>query len=231
MQAVILAGGLGTRLRPITYTIPKAMVPIGDRPFLEHQIELLKKHRIKHFLLLTGYHGAHIRSHFKNGSAYGVKISYSHEETPQGTGGALKKAYNQLENRFILLYGDSYLPIDYGALIRYADNHNRKGVVVAYNNETDTRVTNNLCVGENGIVLRYEKDSARKDLNYVESGVLILRKEVVGMIPSDQQSSLEGKIFPQLILQGELIAYITKERFYDIGTPEGLLPATQYLKK
>ena len=118
MQAVILAGGLGTRLRPFTERIPKAMVPIGSKPFLEHQILLLRSQGIEEILLLVGYLADHIKDFFGDGSRYGLRISYSHEEVPRGTGGALKLAQPKLQNNFLLLNGDTYLSMNYNIKTR-----------------------------------------------------------------------------------------------------------------
>ncbi|MDO8490029.1 MAG: nucleotidyltransferase family protein, partial [bacterium] len=124
MQAVILAGGLGTRLRPLTNTTPKPMIPINGRPFLEYTIEALRWHNITHILLLTGYLGEKVKAHFGDGAQHGVSISYSHEGQPIGVGGSLRLAESRLEDNFLLLYGDVYLPINYSHFI---DHFNKRG--------------------------------------------------------------------------------------------------------
>jgi NDP-sugar pyrophosphorylase family protein len=229
MQAIILAGGLGTRLRPHTHKIPKSMMDLNGKPFLEHQIEMLKKNGISNFLLLIGHLGEQIKDYFGDGSKLGVSIKYSTEDSPLGTGGALKKAENLVENEFILLYGDSYLPINYEELIEMFRSDNKKGVVVAYSNEEDTTVKNNIKVNEDKIVTVYEKDST-EELDYVEAGVLVLKKKVLELIPSDKKVSLEEEVFPRLIKEKELLAYITNQRFYDIGTEERLEKIKELLK-
>src|SRR5713226_3145966 len=119
MQAVILAGGLGTRLWPLTKTGPKPMVPVAGVPYLEHQVRLLQQQSITDVVMLTGYLGEQIEEYFRNGARWGMTIRYSREHQPLGTGGALREARALLAETFVLIYGDSYLPI------RYADAHER----------------------------------------------------------------------------------------------------------
>ena len=232
MQTVILAGGLGTRLRPSTHQIPKSMAPINGRPYLEYQVEYLRKLGLKNILFLVGYLGGKIISHFRNGKDFGVDIEYSKEEVPLGTAGALRQAYGKLDGTFLLLYGDSFLPINYKELIHQFEKTGKKGMVAAYDNSAgDSGVRNNLNVGENGVVLRYEKNGNGDDLRYVEAGVLVLKRAAVDLVPCGRASSLEKEVFPELIRQKELWAYVTAQRFYDIGTPDRLLIASQYFQK
>src|ERR1700686_1756541 len=116
MQAVILAGGLGTRLWPLTRQVPKPMVPVAGVPYLEHQLRLLKKQSILDIVLLTGYLGEQVEEYFGDGGSLGLAIRYSREPQPRGTAGALREARSLLAGTFLLIYGDSYLPIDYAAV-------------------------------------------------------------------------------------------------------------------
>jgi NDP-sugar pyrophosphorylase family protein len=153
MQAVILAGGLGTRLGDITKAVPKPMVPIAGKPYLEHQIRLLAEQGIRDVVLLVGYLGRQIEDHFGDGAAWKVRIRYSREQTPLGTGGALREAGPLLADAFLLIYGDSYLPIDYAAVLRTLQASDARGAVVAYDNRLgDTSVRNNLALSHNGRV-------------------------------------------------------------------------------
>lgn len=229
MQAVILAGGLGTRLRPLTYTIPKPMVLIKKKPYLEYQIKYLKKGGITDILILVSYLGEQIIKYFGDGSKYGVNIKYSKEEKPLGTGGALKLAEKYLKEEFLIIYGDSFLPINYNNLIHFYRKHNKSSLLVAYKNDLNNiSVPNNLMIGDDFLVKKYEKDSRNTHLEYVESGVLITKKKLISLIPANKPYSLEKTIFPKLIKKGDLIAYITQKRFYDIGTPDRLEAITNY---
>jgi NDP-sugar pyrophosphorylase family protein len=223
VQVVILAGGLGTRLRPLTEAVPKPMVPVLGRPFLDYLIDYLAAQGFRRVLLLVGYLGQDVVDHYGDGSAFGVNIQYAWEETPLGTGGALKAALPQLEETFLLLYGDSYLPIDYGAL---ADGFVRSGLpsmVVAYDNRAgDTGVQNNMAIDAEGVVTSYRKGVGAPDLNYVEAGALCLNRQVVCDIAPRTVVSLEQEIFPVLISRRRLGATVTSQRFFDIGTPARL---------
>lgn len=222
MQAVILAGGLGTRLRPLTKTVPKPMVPVAGRPYLEHQLKALAGQGIRDVLLLTGYLGEQIEEHFGDGARLDLRIRYSREPYPVGTGGALREAAASLEGLFLLIYGDSFLPIDYRQPFEKLDSSLADGLLVVYDNTLeDTSVKNNVQVDDYGYVARYEKDPPDR-LSHVEAGVLAFRRPVLDLIPAEGPVSLEKEIFPKLIAARRLLAFVTRQRFYDIGTPERL---------
>lgn len=222
MQAVILAGGLGTRLLPLTETIPKPMVLVHGVPYLEHQLRLLAGQQIRDVLLLTGYLGEQIESYFGDGSRIGLRLTYSRETTPLGTGGALREAHKKLEQGFLMIYGDSYLPMAYREAWEHLIATGAEALVVVYDNAIeDTSVKNNIDLDDSGRVTRYEKDSPDR-LSYVEAGVLALRRSVVDLMPAEGAVSLEKEIFPQLIARRQLAALVTRQRFYDIGTPDRL---------
>ena len=222
MQAAILAGGLGTRLWPLTKTVPKPMVPVAGAPYLEHQLRLLEQQGIREILLLTGYLGEQIEEHFGDGARMGLRIAYSREATPVGTGGALRLARHLLGDSFLLIYGDSYLPIDYTIPLRKLDNSDAAGLLVIYDNrQADTTVKSNVDIDDSFHVTRYEKDSP-DPLSYVEAGVLAFRRTIVDLISNEGAVSLEKEIFPRLIASRSLLAHVTTERFYDIGTPDRL---------
>ena len=224
MQAVILAGGLGTRLGRLTRETPKPMVGVAGRPYLEYQLLALRDQAITDVVLLTGYLGEQIEDYFGDGRELGLRIRYSRESSPQGTGGALRSAGSLLADHFLLLYGDSYLPIDYCAVLDKLAASPALGCLVAYDNRLDsTNVTNNLALSNNDVVLRYAKDALHAtDLTYVEAGVHAYRRDVLTVLSATGKVSLETEVFPQLIARAELIAYRTTQRFYDIGTPERL---------
>jgi len=230
MQAVILAGGLGTRLGELTRTIPKPMVPVAGRPYLEHQLRELARQRWTDVVLLIGYLGEQIEEYFGDGRRLGLNIRYCREETPQGTGGALRDAAEQLAETFLLIYGDSYLPIEYAPVVRRLETSQALGVAVVYDNREDTAVRNNVAVAEDGFVNRYAKDGTGADLRYVEAGVLALRRAVIPLLPARGPVSLEKDLYPQLVARRELLAFVTNQRFYDIGTPERLALIEQVLR-
>jgi NDP-sugar pyrophosphorylase family protein len=221
MQAVILAGGLGTRLLPLTEVIPKPMVQVGGVPYLRHQLQLLADQEIRDIVLLTGYLGEQIEDYFGDGVSMSLRISYSREQSPLGTGGALRQARGLLQDSFLLIYGDSYLPIRYADALERLVSSGAEGVVVVYDNRlADTSVKNNIELDDSGYVSRYEKDSPDR-LSFVEAGVLAFQRTVIDVMP-DGIVSLEKEIFPRLIAAWKLAALVTTQRFYDIGTPDRL---------
>ncbi len=229
MQAVILAGGLGTRLWPLTKTVPKPMVTVAGVPYLEHQVRLLKRQHITDIVILNGVLGEQIEGYFGDGRRLGVSIRYSRESEPLGTAGALREARGLLAEHFVLIYGDSYLPIQYRAVHEDLLRSTALGLMVVYDNRlADTSVKNNVDIDADGWVKLYEKDSGRK-LSYVEAGVLAFRNSCLDLIPASGAVSLEKEIFPLLVARRQLAAYVTTQRFYDIGTPERLKVIEQLL--
>ena len=222
MQAVILCGGKGTRLRPLTYKIPKPMAPVKDKPFLLYQVEFLKKQGIKNFVFCTGYKWRHIFDYFGDGSKFGINISYSNEKKQLGTGGALRLALPLLEEDFLAVYGDSFIDIDYSDFYKKAKSTKKDMVILAYSNKLKTGVKNNLLLGKKGEVLDYDKKNPNPKMSHVDAGVLYIRKKILEKIPKNKAVSLEENIFKKLINLSELSSVATKKRFYDIGTFERL---------
>ncbi len=222
MQAVILAGGLGTRLRPITNKIPKHMVKIGNKPFLEHLITMLKRNGVNEVVLCVGYLWKQIKDYFGNGKKFGVNIKYSVEKKLMGTGGAINLAQKHLKNDFFVIYGDSYLELNYRKLMQFHKKINKKGVLVVYDNKSKTFVNNNIEIDKNGYVVDYNKKKQNKKMKYVDAGVLVFKKSILNFIPSNKRISLEEDIFPKLIKRRELCSFKSRKMFYDIGTMQRL---------
>jgi N-acetyl-alpha-D-muramate 1-phosphate uridylyltransferase len=223
MQAVILAGGLGTRLWPVTKAVPKPMVPVAGEPYLAHQLRFLREQGHTDVVMLTGYLGEQIEEYFGDGGPIGMRIRYSREPAPLGTGGALRNASNLLADAFLLIYGDSFLPIRYEILERRLAETKATAVVALFEDrDGETGVVANVDVDESGFVTRYEKNAARSNLRFIDAGVLAMRAEAIQHIPAGEKSSLEEQIFPRLIERRALAAVTTEQRFYDIGTPERL---------
>ena len=218
LKAVILAGGRGERLKPITDSTPKPMIRIKGKPFLEHQLELLKNNKISEILLCVGYRKDAIMDYFGDGCRFGLTIEYSIENGFLGTAGALKQAKDYLPADFILLYGDSYLPIDYIELIKFWARCSCNALVVCYDNSVKI-AENNIYLGPDGRIGSYSKRNPVTQANYVEAGVSLLRKEVLNLIPAGREVSLEEEIFPVLIQAQQLNGYPISQRYYDIGTP------------
>ncbi|MGQ9611069.1 MAG: nucleotidyltransferase family protein [bacterium] len=221
MQAVILAGGRGERLRPITDTIPKPMVPIKGKPFLEHQIFLLKKHGINDFVLCIGYLHQKILNYFQDGSRFGIKIQYSIEPELLGTGGALKLAEPLIDSIFLLINGDTMSLINYNELISQYKKSNFPVMITVYDNSQQI-AENNIHVNGDGIITGYSKTSP-VGMNAIDSGILVVcKKTFFSYMPNRDKFSFETEIYPRLIVNRQMAAYKTNIRFYDIGTAERL---------
>jgi NDP-sugar pyrophosphorylase family protein len=219
MQAVILAGGLATRLSALTDRTPKSMVRIGGRPFLEYQVELLRRNRVKDLLLCVGHLGGQILDYFGDGERLGVRISYSFDgEELLGTGGALRRAEALLHDKFFILYGDSYLLYDYRAIGEHFEKFDEVALLVVYRNEN--RYDRSNVIIENGRVKLYEK-RPREGMVHIDAGLSILRKTVLELAPRDRSFDLSD-LYGELARREKMLAYQVNQRFYEIGSPEGL---------
>jgi NDP-sugar pyrophosphorylase family protein len=217
---VILAGGLATRLRPLTEKIPKALLEVAGRPFLEHQIELLKRNALTEIILCVGYLGEMIREQYGNGSALGVRIRYSFDG-PQllGTGGAIKRASRFLPDAFFVLYGDSYLPVDYRAVAKAFTESGQPALMTVYRN-ADAWDTSNVWFDEAKIRL-YSKREKLPEMRYIDYGLMVCTKQIFEDAPSDVHFDL-AETLENLSRKGCLAGYEVKQRFYEIGSPAGL---------
>jgi NDP-sugar pyrophosphorylase family protein len=200
------------------------MAPVRGVPYLEHQLRLLGRQGLTGVVILTGYLGDQIEDYFGDGRRLGLSIRYSRERQPLGTGGALREARHLLEELFLVIYGDSYLPIDYAAVGRRLTASEAAGLIVLFQDEAgQTSVRPNVALDSDGFVTRYDKQaSGVPDLEYIEAGVLAFRRSVLDLIPSEGRVSLELQVYPELIRRRALLGLPTSQRFYDIGTPRRL---------
>lgn len=217
MQIVIFAGGLGTRLRPLTEATPKSMIMVYGRPFLEYQLDLLEKTRLfSEAILCVGYKYQQVEDYLKECKKYNFKLVFSREkEHLLGLAGALKLAEPLLENTFFTLNGDTYLSVDYNKIFSYFKKRNKKALMVIYKNHNKYQKSNVSI--SNGYIQRYDKNAQSKDLTYIDAGLSIFKKEILYTIPESQFFSL-GEVYARLIRENELLAFETKQKFYDIGS-------------
>ncbi|HEX8288573.1 MAG TPA: NDP-sugar synthase [Pyrinomonadaceae bacterium] len=231
MQALILAGGEGTRLRPLTANTPKPIVPIGNEPFLFRQIEALKNAGVTDITLSTGYQPLAIEKALGNGASYGVHLRYLVEPKPLGTAGAYKFAEQFLETTTIVLNGDILTDIDLSAVARQHKKHSAAATIVL--TEVENPSAYGLVeVGENEQVLRFlEKpkpdEISRININTINAGIYILEPEVLNCIPENENYSFEYGVFPGLLeRQANFRAFVARDAYWlDIGTPERYLQA------
>lgn len=220
MQAVILAGGLGTRLLPITRSVPKAMIQVCGRPFLEYQLGLLKAHGVNDIILCVGHLGDVLESHFGDGSRFGVSIRYGREDKHLlGTAGALKNVEHLLNEVFFVTYGDGYLVLDYQQAMADFRQQDQLGLMVVYKNRDRYDRSNVVVTGR--FVGGYDKQLTLPGMDYIDFGVSILRKRALRQIPPRVAVSLE-ELYTSLVAQHQLLAYKARRRFYEIGSPRGL---------
>ena len=229
MQVAILAGGLATRMKPLTDRVPKSLLEIGGKAFLTYQLDLLKKEGIRDIVLCISYLGEQIQEYFDDGRNYGMNIRYSHEnERLLGTAGALKNAEQLLQDQFFVMYGDSYLFLDFAAAKYYFDKYSKLGLMSVYKNY-DCYDRSNVVIGDN-LVKQYDKKKKTREMIYIDYGASILRKKALELVPQNQVYSME-ELFTRLIEQEELLAYEVNKRFYQIGSPEGLEEFRRYVSQ
>lgn len=228
-QAVILAGGRGVRLRPLTDRRPKPMIEFHGRPFLEYVIELLQAEGFRRVLLLLGYMPEVIRNYFGDGSRWGVDISYAITDADDDTGWRIKQAASLLDPVFMLLYCDNYWPMRFEPLWNRFVSTNVLALVTVYRN-TDRYTRDNLIVDADEYVTVYDKSRATPGLGGVDIGFLILRREVVDLLPAENVS-FERTVYPQLVGRRQLCAYLTDHRYYSVGSHERLPLTEQFLRR
>jgi len=217
---VILAGGLGTRLWPLTQRTPKSLVDISGKPFLQYQIELLKRNGIMDIVLCIGYLGHRIKEFVADGAGLEVKLCYSEEgQRLLGTAGALKQAEPLLQDQFFVMYGDSYLMVDYRDIMDYFNNFDKLALMVVYRNN-DRWDRSNVIIEGNRVKV-YDKRRRLPGMVYIDYGLSILRRQALSAVPAGAVMSLQ-EFYQGLIERGELVAHEVQQRFYEIGSPAGL---------
>lgn len=227
VPVALLAGGLATRLRPITETLPKAMVEVAGRPFIEHQLDLLARNGIRRVVMCLGYRGEQVERHVGDGCTRGMQVRYSYDgEKLMGTGGALIRAAHLLEDVFWIMYGDSYMDIDYPAVLDAFARSGAQGLMTVLHN--GNRWDKSNVVFRNGKLLRYDKKVQTPEMDYIDYGVALLRKEALDRIPTDRPSDL-AELYSALVDEGAMVGYEVHRRFYEIGTPQSLREAERYL--
>lgn len=219
IPVVILAGGLATRLRPITETIPKSLVTLAGRPFLAHQLELLHARGVRRVIMCVGFLGEAIREKFGK-KAYGINLDYSFDgDKLLGTGGAIKRALPLLGDHFFVLYGDSYLPIEWQPVADSFHRTGKFGLMTVYRN--DDKYDKSNVVFHDGTVLRYDKKSKVEEMRHIDYGLSIFKSSVFKKYPDGQFLDL-ADVMTTLISDGQLAGYEVIERFYEMGSLAGL---------
>ncbi|MDG7007252.1 MAG: NTP transferase domain-containing protein [Nitrososphaerota archaeon] len=220
MQAAILAGGLGTRLRPLTNSVPKAMIPVNGRPFLEYEVDLLRKNEINDLVLCLGYLGEQVEEHFGDGTRFGVKVRYSHDGNELlGPIGGLKMAERLLEDEFFVTYGDAYLRTNYAEMMATLRRSTKPAVMAVYKNEG--KLGKSDVIAKDGLVTAYDKKKTLPGMIWVNFGVSAMKKEALRSVVAGKFCD-EETFYGGLVKRRQLAAYETFERFYEIGSERSL---------
>lgn len=227
IPVAILAGGLATRLRPITQKIPKSLVPVAGQPFLAHQLELLRKRGIRRVVLCLGFLGEMIQQEFGH-EAFGIQLDYSFDgEKLLGTGGAIKRALPQLGDEFFILYGDSYLPIEYAPVAECFHRSGKLGLMTVYHNEGKYDASN--VVFRDGEIAVYDKKARLSEMRHIDYGLSLFKAPVFAAYPAHEAFDLAA-VMGQLVREKQLAGYEVPERFYEMGSPAGLAELEELLK-
>lgn len=225
----ILAGGLATRLRPLTEKIPKALVEVAGRPFIDWQLELLAKQGVERVVVCAGYLGGMIEAHVGDGSRYGLEVQFSCDgDKLLGTGGAINKALPLLGDEFFVLYGDSYLPVDYLALAQAFTKAKKSGLMTVYRNDGKWDASNVWMDGDE--VRLYDKTASHPQMRHIDYGLSIFRREVFLRFNEGECFDL-AEVMKYLVGRGEMAAFAVAERFYEIGSLEGIADLERLLRK
>ena len=226
---VILAGGLATRLHPITERVPKSMVEVAGEPFIAHQLRLVARQGFRKVVILVGHLGDQIRQVVGDGSKFGLDVAFKSDGPVQlGTGGALRAAKKYLGNVFFITYGDSYLDIDVFPIWRKFQSQNFPVLMTMLHNKNQWDQSNSIFNGT--LVLRHDKNlKGASGIEWIDFGLSIMKTEVIENWPSPDPFDL-SEITMKLSLECKVVGYEVSKRFYEIGKPEGLKEATLYIK-
>jgi N-acetyl-alpha-D-muramate 1-phosphate uridylyltransferase len=229
LPVAILAGGLATRLRPLTDRVPKALLNIAGRPFLFHQLDLLRDQGVDRVVLCVGHLGQQIQAAVGNGRTLGLTVQYSFDGGAlKGTGGALKQALPLLGDEFFVLNGDSYLPCSFEQIQAAYAADGRPALMTVLRNENRWDKSNVLF--RSGELIEYDKGASRPDMAHIDFGLSVVSRGVFSAYDGSKALDLSD-IWRELSLRGQLAALEVSERFYEIGSPQGIRDADAYLSR
>ena len=229
LPVAILAGGLATRLQPLTTTMPKALVEVNGEPFIAHQLRLLRANGITRVIVCAAYLGEIIQEYLGDGEEFGVQIEFAFDGPRLlGTAGALKQALPLLGEAFFALYGDAYLPCDYRAIQTVFEQSGRLALMTVFPNEGRWDRSNVECI--DGCILAYNKQRPTPQMRHIDYGLGVFHRAAFAAVPEAQFYDL-ATLYQELLAQGALAAYEVEQRFYEIGSFAGLQETRQYLAK
>ncbi len=229
LPVAILAGGLATRLRPLTEKIPKSLIEVAGEPFLAHQLRLLRSHGVEQVVICAGYLGEMVRDFAGDGAAFGLRIGYSFDGPAlRGTAGALKHAMPLLGERFLTLYGDSYLPVDFRSVAESFVASGRLALMTVHRNEGQWDASN--VEFTDGRIVRYDKRHRTPAMHHIDYGLGGFHRDAFGHLAPDAVYDL-ATLYQELLARDEVLGLEVPERFYEIGSLSGIAELTEKLSK
>ncbi len=226
-QAVILAGGKGSRLFPITKDIPKPMIEFHGKPFISYLLQMLKENDVKSVLMLLGYLPEKIMDYCGNGSRWGLEIKYSIGGIDDDTGTRVLNAAQEIDDKFLLMYCDNYWPMDLRKMNSHFEANSCDAMVTVYAND-DKYTKDNMIVDDQGYVKTYDKERKASGLKGVDIGFLIMKKKCLSLLPKGN-IHFERELYPKLALEHKLLAYNTRHRYYSVSSHERLALTNEFL--
>ena len=227
IPVVILAGGLATRLQPLTEKIPKVLLEVAGRPFAEYQLEQLRQQGVKRVVFCVGFLGEKVRDVVGDGQRWGMHLDYVFDgPTLLGTGGALKHATPFLGNIFYVLYGDSYIECDYASIGQAFLRSGKLALMTVFKNANQWDPSN--VDFRNGQIRKYDKRTRTSDMQYIDYGLGVLKAEALNIYSDNSAFDLET-VYKDLLVRDQLAGFEVYQRFYEIGSPSGLRETKEYL--
>jgi NDP-sugar pyrophosphorylase family protein len=225
----LLAGGLATRLRPRTLTIPKSMIEVAGEPFIAHQLRLLVRQGISNIVICAGHLGEQIEAYVGNGAAFGCGVQYSFDgDRLLGTGGALRRALSRLPGQFFVMYGDSYLPTPFAPVLRAFERAKLPALMTVFRNAGRWDTSNVEFV--DGVICRYDKVDRTPAMLHIDYGLSVVDASAVHTREGSEAFDL-ADLYRDLVRQRRLAGFEVYDRFYEIGSPSGLSEADAFLRQ
>lgn len=226
-QAVILAGGLGTRLKPITNDLPKPMVDINGKPFIDYLLNYLSRQKLKDVIILSGYKSEILEDYIGDGSNYNLNITFSKLDSRAQTSERIYNCIDKLDDEFLLMYCDNFIPLNLSDMTKSYFDKGKKAQIAVYTNKY--LMTKNNLIYEKDKLVKYDKSRTENNLNGVNIGFIILNKSVVELLQNKKQD-FESIIFPDLIKNNQISCFLTDHKYYSIGNLDRLPATRKYFK-
>ena len=223
----LLAGGAGTRVQSVSRTVPKALFEVNGRPFIAHQLELVRRHGIRRVVICSGHLGDQTEAYVRDGRDFEIEVTYSRDgEVLLGTAGALRKAAPLLGPLFWVMYGDTYLDVTFADVLASFRGSPALGLMTVFRNENRHDRSNVAC--RDGVLRAYDKRNPTADMTHIDYGLSLLRAAALEGVPAGIPADL-GDVYHRLVAQGMMDAFEVRRRFYEIGSPEGLAETRRFL--